>query len=235
MRGLRLGAIPLAAAVPLLALLAGAASCVPTLKDEDGHKIFNPVYLFFLDAPGRKEWQKPDLVIAALELSEGRTVADIGAGSGYFTGLFSRRVGPSGRVYATDVQDIMIRKLERLKTRERLDNVTVIRSTYESSGVPAGSCDLVFFSSVYKEIDRRDAYLAGLKTILKPGGRVAVIEYRLDADAWGPEKIYRLPESTVMAEFEAAGFRLERSFDFLPWEYFLVFGLRDESPAPGHM
>jgi SAM-dependent methyltransferase len=209
-------------AMVVLLLLAGGA-CFPALKNYKGNKIFNPIFLFFLDSPNRDKWQMPEQVINALGLAEGQTIADIGAASGYFTERFSHRVGPSGRVYATDVQEIMIKKLTKLAKKKKLDNVTVIRSTFEDSMVPEASCDIAFFSSVYKEIEGRVVYMTNLKKILRPDGRVVILEYRPEADAPGPEKKYRLTESAIIAEFEAAGYRFQESFDFLPWEYFLIF------------
>lgn len=196
------------------------------MKDYKGHKVFNPFYLFYLEGPWRDEWQQPEAVIKALKLSEGTTIADIGAGGGYFAEKLSKRVGKSGRVYATDVQEIMISKLQDRAKDHRLHNMTVIRSTFEDSGVPEKTCDIAFFSSVYKEIENRVTYMKNLSRILKENGRVAIIEYRVDSPERGPEVQYRLPEAQVIKEMEAAGYALVEKYDFLPREYFLVFGLR---------
>ena len=211
-----------------IGLLAGillfvAAACVPVMRDYEGHHVFNPVYLFYLESSERDAWQKPDEVIQALALPPAASVADVGAGGGYFTEKLARAVGSSGRVYATDVQPVMIRKLRRRVEKQSLTNVTVIHSGFDDPGLPAQSCDLAFFSSVYKEIDGRVEYMKRLRYALKAGGRVAILEYRPNADAPGPEKKDRLPESQVVDELEAAGYRLEQRFEFLPREYFLVF------------
>jgi ubiquinone/menaquinone biosynthesis C-methylase UbiE len=207
-------------------------SCVSTMTNYRGHKVFNPLYLFYLESPKRDQWQMPKQVLDALQLSEGGVAADIGAGGGYFTEKLSRRVGASGRIYATDVQDVMIRKLEKRVQRRGLANVSVIRGEFHDPRLPAGKCDWLFFSSVYKEIDKRVAYMKTARQALKNKGRVAIIEYRMDAKEPGPPRKYRLSEQQVIAELEAAGFRLVERFSFLPREYFLVFGLADDRMLP---
>jgi len=206
-----------------------AAACAPVMRNYQGHHVFNPVYLFYLESRDRDAWQKPDEVIQALALPPGASVADVGAGGGYFTEKLARAVGSSGRVYATDVQPVMIRKLQRRVDERSLTNVTVIHSGFDDPGLPAQSCDLAFFSSVYKEIDGRVEYMKRLRYALKTDGRVAILEYRPNADAPGPEKKDRLPESQVIDELEAAGYRLGQRFEFLPREYFLIF----EAGGPG--
>lgn len=207
-------------------------SCGPTMTDYRGHKIFNSRYLFYLESSQRDQWQMPEQVLDALRLSEGSVVADIGAGGGYFTERLSRRVGARGRVYATDVQDVMIRKLEKRARERGLANVSVIRGAFHDPMLPAGECDWLFFSSVYKEIDQRVAYMKTARQALKKEGRVAIIEYRTDAKAPGPPRKYRLSERQVITEMEAAGFYLVERFDFLPREDFLVFQRLDGGSRP---
>ena len=211
-------------------LLSLASSCVPVMREYEGHHVFNPVYLFYLESRQRDAWQKPEEVIHALALPAGASVADIGAGGGYFTEKLARAVGSTGRVYATDVQPTMIRKLQRRVEKRSLTNVTVIHSGFDDPGLSEQSCDLAFFSSVYKEIDDRVEYMKRLRRALKAGGRVAILEYRPDTDAPGPEKKDRLPESQVLDELKAAGYRRIQRFEFLPREYFLIF--EADGPTP---
>jgi ubiquinone/menaquinone biosynthesis C-methylase UbiE len=207
----------------LLPLL--VVACAPTMTDYEGHKVFNPLYLFYLESPARDEWQMPEQVLEALKVGPGMVVADIGAGGGYFTEKFARRVGVGGHVYATDVQDEMIRELWQRVATQGLTNVTVIKGGFEDPRLPGNSCDLIFFSSVYKEISDRPLFLKRLRPALKAGGRVAILEYRPDAEAPGPPEEYRLAEEQVIGELEGAGFRLVERFEFLPREYFVVFGV----------
>jgi ubiquinone/menaquinone biosynthesis C-methylase UbiE len=213
----------------LSAVLVVTVGCGPSMKDYKGHRVFNPSYLFYLESSSRDKWQKPEEVLDALELVEGNVIADIGAGGGYFSEKLAGRVGPTGHVYATDVQEVMIKKLHKRVSKRSLTNVTVIHGDFHDPNLPSASCDWVFFCSVYKEIDERPAYMRKVRDVLKKDGRAAILEYRPDAEGAGPPLEVRLPEAQVIGELEAAGFRLQRRFDFLPRQYFLVFGLAPES------
>ena len=194
----------------------------------DGHRVFNPAYLWYLESDARDEWQKPEQVIAALALKPGDSIADIGAGGGYFTEKFSRKVGQDGHVYATDVQDVLIARLQNRVVEQDLRNVTVIKAEYETPMLPAGSVDIAFFCSVYKEIDGRIEYMQKVRQALKRGGRVAIIEFKKEREVAGPEFRDRMSDEQVTAELIEAGFYLKERFDFLPREYFLVFGIAGE-------
>ena len=198
-------------------------ACAPTVIDYKGHKVFNPDYLFYLESSWRDAWQEPDKVMKALQLSPMDVVADIGAGGGYFTERFSKTVGPFGLVYATDVQDVMLENLKKRASVNGLHNVKVVRGAFDDPMLPENSCDLVFFSSVYKEIDNRVDYMRKVRRVLKPGGRVAIIEYRPEATVVGPPLKMRLSSEQVKGELAASGFTLGEEYDFLPREYFLIF------------
>jgi FkbM family methyltransferase len=202
------------------------------MRNYKGHDVFNPVYLFYLESPSRDEWQKPDEVLHALAVPKGAVVADIGAGGGYFTEKLARDVGASGHVYATDVQKTMLRKLRKRVQKNGWTNVSVIEGAFDDPNLPADSCDLVFFSSVYKEIDDRILYMEKVRKAMKEAGRVAILEYRPDAEGPGPPRHHRLAASQVIEELDAAGFVLLQRFTFLPREYFLVFGPVGSPPAP---
>jgi ubiquinone/menaquinone biosynthesis C-methylase UbiE len=191
----------------------------------DGHRVFNPAYLWYLESDARDDWQRPAEVIAALELEEGDSIADIGAGGGYFTEKFSRTVGEDGRVYAVDVQDVMIARLENRVAEKDLRNVRVIKAEFETPLLPAESIDIAFFCSVYKEIDERIEYMKKVRKALKRGGRVAIIEFHKERGVAGPEFNDRMSDKQVTEELNEAGFFLIQRYDFLPREYFLVFGI----------
>ncbi len=229
----RAGLSASATGVFLLLLVLADTSCVSSMHEYQGHTVFNPLYTPYLESSARDRWQLPEEVLEALGVAPGQTIADIGAGGGYFTERFSRKVGPAGRVFATDVQKTMVRKLERRVEKRDLANVTVIRGAFDDPRLPPASCDLVFFSSVYKEIDERPRYLQHVMKTLKPGGRVAILEYRPQTREPGPPREHRLSEETVLAEMGAAGFELVERHDFLPREYFLVFGLARREGSPG--
>lgn len=209
--------------VLLACLLCMGPACAPTVIDYKGHKVFNPDYLWYLESSRRDAWQKPDQVIKTLHISPRDVVADIGAGGGYFTERFSKTVGPFGLVYATDIQDVMLGNLKKRASVNGLHNVKVVRGAFDDPMLPENSCDLVFFSSVYKEIDNRVDYMRKVRRVLKPGGRVAIIEYRPGAEAVGPPLEMRLSSEQVKGELAASGFTLREAYDFLPREYFLIF------------
>lgn len=199
--------------------------CAPFMIEYEGHRVFNPYYLFYLESDRRDAWQKPDEVLRALGIPPAAVVADIGAGGGYFTERFSRHLGPTGHVYATDVQEVMIRELKARVERRGLRNVEVIHAGFDEPMLPESSCDLVFFSSVYKEIADRVNYMKKIAETLRPGGRVAIIEYHPYALALGPPLNVRSRREQVIEELSAAGFVLIEEHDFLRREYFLVFSL----------
>ena len=209
--------------VLLACLFCTGPACAPTVIDYKGHMVFNPDYLWYLESPSRDTWQKPDQVIKTLHISPRDVVADIGAGGGYFTERFSKTVGPFGLVYATDVQDVMLEDLKKRANARGLHNVKVVRGAFDNPMLPENSCDLVFFSSVDKEIDNRVDYMRKVRRVLKPGGRVAIIEYRPGATVVGPPPEMRLSSEQVKGELAASGFTLGKEYDFLPREYFLIF------------
>lgn len=172
------------------------------------------------DDPARDAWQKPHEVIQALKLAPGAAVADIGAGTGYFAARLAHML-PAGRVYAVDLEPDMVRHLGERAKRENLANLTAVPGTRGSPNLPA-PVDLVLLVDVYHHIDGRAQYFAGLRNALKAGGRVAVIDFRMDATI-GPSKSMRIAPERVKTEMAQAGFALAAEHTFLPQQYFLVF------------
>lgn len=227
---------PRAALLLGLAWLSGlgwwAAGCGPLLVERDGHRVFNPAYRRFLDASARDAWQQPERVLAVLGIAPGDVVADIGAGTGYFTWRLAERVGPSGHVFATDVQAVMLDELRSLVAERGLQNVTVVAAAFDDPSLPPACCDLVLLAAVYKEITERVAYMQRVARILRPAGRVAILGFRPDAPGPGPPREVRLSEAEVRAELEAAGFALAESHDFVDRQYLLVFSAVAPAGAP---
>ena len=172
------------------------------------------------DDPARDAWQKPHEVIAAVHLAPDAVVADIGAGTGYFAMRFANML-PKGRVYAVDIEPDMVRYLAERAKREKRDNVVAITGAPADPRLPE-KVDLALMVDVYHHIDHREQYLRNLRTSLKPGGRVAIIDFRMDSSE-GPPKSARLAPARVRTEFEQAGYRLVQDYGFLPKQYFLLF------------
>nr|QKW93772.1 demethylrebeccamycin-D-glucose O-methyltransferase [Vitiosangium cumulatum] len=172
------------------------------------------------DDPERDTWQKPDEVVKALALAPDAKVADIGSGTGYFAVRLARAV-PQGRVYGVDIEPDMARYLGERAKREGLSNLDAVLGEPADPKLPE-PVDVVLIVDTYHHIGDRVAWLKRLGGKLKPGGRVAVIDYREDS-AKGPPRKHKLTPGQVREEMEAAGYRQALSHDFLPDQYFLVF------------
>jgi ubiquinone/menaquinone biosynthesis C-methylase UbiE len=177
---------------------------------------------FAYEGVGRDGWQQPDRVVAALGIEPGARVADVGAGGGYFTFRLARAVGPTGKVYAVDVDEDMTNHLRQRAAAEGFDNVVVILGEYGDPLLPDGEIDLVFTCNTYHHIEDRTGYFEGVRRDLAPGGRVAVIE--LNDHSWFPRTFgHFTPKPKILEELGAAGYRLERDHEFLERQHFVVF------------
>ncbi|GIU77186.1 MAG: methyltransferase type 11 [Bryobacteraceae bacterium] len=169
-----------------------------------------------LEEPGRAAWQKPDEVVAALKIREGEIIADIGAGTGYFTRRFAVR---AGKVYAVDVNRSLLEQIQALG----LPNVVAVPAAPDDPKLPQGGVDTIFFCNVLHHIENRPAYYEKLRAALRPGGRIVVIDFHKRPLPVGPPPDEKLAEEEVIAEFQKSGFRLDRKHDWLEHQYFLEF------------
>lgn len=172
------------------------------------------------DDPERDAWQKPHEVIQALALKPDAVVADLGAGTGYFAARLATML-PKGKVYAADVEPDMVKYLDARAKREGLKNMIAVAAAPGDARLPA-KADLVLLVDVYHHIGDRERYFRKLAGSLAPGGRLAVIDFRLDSRR-GPPKSSRIAPERVKAELTAAGYALAAEHAFLPDQYFLVF------------
>jgi len=173
------------------------------------------------DDPKRDAWQKPQEVIQALTLKPDAVVADIGAGTGYFSIRIARALMPRGRVYALDVEPDMVAYIAERAKRERLGNVIAVAAKPDDPRLP-DKVDVMFLVNVYHHIDSREQYFKKLRPALKTGGRLAVIDYRMDAPE-GPPRHTRIAPERVKAELKSAGYTLAEEHGFLPRQYYLIF------------
>jgi len=172
------------------------------------------------DDPARDKWQKPDQVIAALALAPDARVADIGSGTGYFSVRLARAV-PQGKVTGADLEPDMVKYLNARAQREGLTNLSAVAAAPDDPRLPA-PVDLVLVVDTYHHIGARPDYFAKLRTSLRPGGRVAIIDFKLDSPT-GPPPAGRIAPAQVEQEMTQAGYRRVAAHDFLPYQYFLVF------------
>ena len=215
-------------APPVLVLLLAATSLVPTPIAAGDERRPAPVIgvagAGWLERPGRDEEQKPDEIIRRMGLKNGDVVADLGAGTGYFTRRLAKAVAPSGLVYAVDIQPEMLSLLKSNLEKAGIRNVVPVLGASDDPKLSQGSLDWVLLVDVYHELQQPKATLAKLREALKPTGKVALVEYRLEGlTALHVREEHRMSTSQVLAEWKPAGFRLVELHEFLPVQHFFVF------------
>jgi ubiquinone/menaquinone biosynthesis C-methylase UbiE len=180
----------------------------------------------WLDRPERIEEEQPDRALDVLKIQPGAVVADVGAGSGYFTTRLAKRVGPAGRVYAVDIQPGMLRLLGlRLKT-DSLTNVTLVQGQIDNPNLAASSLDLELMVDVYHEFSAPQTMLRHLRDALKPAGRLVLLEYRKEDPSIPIREDHKMSVVEAKMELEAEGFTLSQVDESLPRQHILVFTKR---------
>jgi len=177
----------------------------------------------WLDRPERESEERPDRAIEALRLRPGAVVADMGAGSGYFTVRLARRVGPAGRVFAADIQPEMLSLLRTRLHREALSNVELVQSAEDDPRLPPRTFDLILMVDVYHELAQPQVILSKLLTSLKPAGRLVLLEYRKEDPAVPIRPEHKMSVADARLELEAEGFELDRVDSRLPRQHILIF------------
>jgi ubiquinone/menaquinone biosynthesis C-methylase UbiE len=229
--------------VALVATFLGCAAATPTpsshpapaslhpsssghgAHDATAHHSFEDVdhWVSVFDDPARDAWQKPADVVAALQLRGGMRVADLGAGTGYFSRYLSAAVGDTGAVFAVDIEPNLLVHVRQRAEQEHTPNVVPVLGSADNPRLPAGSVDVVLIVDTVHHIDDRITYLQHLRQALKAGGRVAVIDFKKEALPVGPPPEHKLARGQIVEEFTAAGYRLVAQPDVLPYQYFLIF------------
>lgn len=186
-------------------------------------------YIGMLERDTRDAMQMPEAVMTALAVEPGARVADIGAGSGYFTLRLARAVGNDGRVLALDVRQEMLDHIAGRLREARLDNVTLGLVPADDPGLEAGSCDLILMVDTIHYVKDRAAYARKLRAGLAPGGRLAIIDFRYDPQAqheFAPPPEQQVPREMLDREMAEAGLAVAQAFDFLPEQYFVIYEAR---------
>jgi ubiquinone/menaquinone biosynthesis C-methylase UbiE len=199
-----------------------------TVTPQDG-RLFNPRDVDALENDSRDQWQKPSMVVEALQLPPGSAVADIGTGSGYFVPYLSQAIGPSGKLYAVDIQQEMLGFVERKVSELGLTNVTTVLSQENDTRLEPGSVDLALLVDVYYELRSPRELMSNIRRILKPSGRLAIIDFDSEKEipGIGPPRRHRVAEQRLVKEVRSVGFELAEKHSFLPHQYFLVFTLTE--------
>ena len=209
-RRLRLGVAPL-----LVALTAATVMAQHT-------RLFRPEDLSELEAPDRDEWQQPGKIMDIMGIGEASVVADLGAGSGWFTIRLANRVGPNGRVYAEDVQKPMIQAIKVRVDRLGLKNVETVLGIDTDPRLPK-PVDAVLIVDAYHEAEEPVALLTNLAKSLKPMGRIGIVDFKKDGGGPGPAMEQRVDPEDVIRDAQAAGLVLRSRETFLKYQYMLVF------------
>lgn len=202
------------------------------LSQHQGQQHHNPQHSFedvdrwveAFENEERDRRQKPDEVVAALELAPGDVVADIGAGTGYFTRRFARAVGERGIAYGVDLEPNMLRYMAKRALDDGQPNIVPVMATTSSPSLAPDSVDLFFVCNTIHHIGERQRYYEILLRTLRDDGRLAIVDFYKDvALDEGPSQEMRIAKQDLIAEVTAAGFRLTDDHDFLETQYFVVF------------
>jgi ubiquinone/menaquinone biosynthesis C-methylase UbiE len=178
----------------------------------------------WLEREGREAEQRPEDVIRTMGLVDGSVVADLGCGTGFFARRIARAIAPRGRVYGVDIQPEMLERMKVLLARESITNVVPVLGKADDPGLPAASLDWILLVDVYHELQQPKPMLARMREALKPEGRIALVEYRLEGDSAAHIRSeHRMSVEQVLGEWLPAGFRLVETHEFLPTQHFFVF------------
>ncbi len=186
-------------------------------------------YTDLLERANREDVQKSPEIMKALAFTIGERVADIGAGTGYFTFQVAKAVGPTGQVFALDIAPEMLEYLELRVKAQKAANVTLRKVTSDDPQLPPGSVDTVLLIDTIHYVKDRTAYAKKLLPGLAPGGRVVIIDYipkPMSERPWGPPPEQQFPREQMDREMAAAGFKVLAAYDFLPEQFFVVYGAR---------
>ena len=208
----------------LLPLVAHAQDAVQR-DQRQMHGLHNDpkAYIDALDDPKRDAYQKPQEVLTALDIKPGEIIADIGAGSGYFTFRLARHVSERGTVYAVDVSPDMVLHINRAIRDLKVTNVFSILAEPDDPLLPVTSVDRFFFSDSWHHIENQTKYLSLMKKMLKPNGEVVMIDFDKKETPVGPPLEMRIAREDLIKQMTSNGFRLAKEHTFLPYQYFLIF------------
>jgi SAM-dependent methyltransferase len=176
----------------------------------------------WLERPEREQEENPDGALDALNLKSGMTVADVGAGSGYMSLKMAARVGPSGKVYAEDVQPEMLQLVRANAKKAKFSNIETVQGSFTDPMLPKGQMDLVLLVDVYHEFSEPQKMLRGIRESLKPDGRLVLLEYRKEDPKIPIREEHKMTVAEVKTELEAEGFRLGPVIETLPRQHILI-------------
>jgi FkbM family methyltransferase len=176
----------------------------------------------WLERPERDIEENTSLLLKNLDLKQGMQIADIGAGSGYYSRLLSKRIG-NGKVFAVDIEPEMIQYLKATMQQENISNIVTVLGKEKSVSLPPSSMDMMLLVDVYHEFSFPYEMALSMHKSLKPDGKLVLVEFRLEDDNVPIKAIHKMSEAQAVKELKAAGFRLEKNISNLPWQHCMVF------------
>lgn len=194
-------------------------------------QIMGPGGILWLERSERETEEKPQLVLDALDIKPGQTIADLGAGSGYYSFRIAPLVGPTGKVLAIDIEPAMLGAIAQRASREHVANIVTVRSSARDPNLAPHSVDLLFMVDVYHELEYPYEVMSKVREALKPGGRVALIEYRAEDPGVMIKPLHKMSEAQARRELQAAGFKHIKTVRTLPLQHLILF--EAASPPPG--
>jgi ubiquinone/menaquinone biosynthesis C-methylase UbiE/mono/diheme cytochrome c family protein len=180
----------------------------------------------FFDRPERDAEERSDALVKALEIRDGARVADLGAGTGYFTWRLAQHAGPQGKVIAVDIQQHMLDLAAATVKQHGLVNVDYVLGKESDPKLPERSLDMVFIAYSYHEFSEPEAIMDAVRRSLKPGGRLVIVEYAKENKLAPASTLHKMSFDEIRSEIEPNGFDLDRVLDFLPMQHGLIFTLR---------
>jgi ubiquinone/menaquinone biosynthesis C-methylase UbiE len=216
--------------VTLVTLFLLPAALLASPAQRSRGRLFPPLNLGVLEGADREQWQKPEQIMDALKIADGSSVAEIGAGGGWFTIRLAHRVGQNGRVYAEDIQQLMIEAINRRVQREGLTNVQTILGTTKDSRLPHG-LDAILIVQSYHEMEDPVAVLKDAAQSLKPQGRIGIVDFSPGAGGPGPDPEQRVDADTVIKGAAAAGLQVISQEPVPPFMFMVVLGKSVPRPS----
>ena len=186
-------------------------------------QVMGPGGILWLERPEREVEEQPQRVIDALAIQPGQTVVDLGAGSGYYSFRIASLVGAAGKIIAVDIEPTMLRVIQQRAERERVSNLSAVQSTACDPNLPPGSVDLLFMVDVYHELACPYEMMQKVRTALKPGGRVALIEFRKEDPKVTIKEVHKMSEAQIIREMKAVGLRHVKTVETLPIQHLVIF------------
>jgi ubiquinone/menaquinone biosynthesis C-methylase UbiE len=195
--------------------------------DREIAQVMGPGGIPWLDRPQREDEERPATVLEALGLLGGEVVADLGAGSGYFTFRIAPKIGKAGKVLAVEIQDEMIATLRRRATEQKITNVEVVKGSESDPNLPVNGVDLVLMVDVYHELAYPFEVMTKVRKALKPGGRVVFVEYRKEDPQVRIKEVHKMSVAQLEKEMKAVGLTRLQTIETLPLQHIVVFEKRD--------